>query len=214
MFAKAHRESRALAVHPRAPISNHRGRVTFTKTFFSSLFNLKTSSPSPDHRHSALQPLKGKMAIHSKWNLGRVVSRFWDVVEQGWYLGFTAFGGPPVHFKIVSSNFQPSSLRFLDTWIQDRHNKTRMEISQTSEEHADLHSSTTNMLTSCTGSMSRWFGILSILTWCILIFTVPRALRRLPGLLRTRQHENVLLSSPDSLRLPSCCSGAVDLVVS
>jgi hypothetical protein len=27
--------------------------------------------------------------------------RAWDVVAQGWYLGFTAFGGPPVHFKIV-----------------------------------------------------------------------------------------------------------------
>jgi hypothetical protein len=25
-----------------------------------------------------------------------------DVVAQNWYLGFTAFGGPPVHFKIVS----------------------------------------------------------------------------------------------------------------
>lgn len=27
--------------------------------------------------------------------------KLWDVVRQSWALGFTAFGGPPVHFKIV-----------------------------------------------------------------------------------------------------------------
>jgi len=31
-----------------------------------------------------------------------MAKQVWDVIEQGWYLGFTAFGGPPVHFKIVS----------------------------------------------------------------------------------------------------------------
>jgi hypothetical protein len=46
------------------------------------------------------------MAIaSSKRRLGRVVKQLWEVVEQGWYLGFTAFGGPPVHFKIVSCSF-------------------------------------------------------------------------------------------------------------
>ncbi|KAI0541973.1 hypothetical protein GGR58DRAFT_367910 [Xylaria digitata] len=32
--------------------------------------------------------------------LGR---RAWRVVEANWLLGFTAFGGPPVHFKVNSS---------------------------------------------------------------------------------------------------------------
>ena len=25
-----------------------------------------------------------------------------NTVKENWYLGFTSFGGPPVHFKIVS----------------------------------------------------------------------------------------------------------------
>ena len=26
-----------------------------------------------------------------------------NTVKENWYLGFTSFGGPPVHFKIVSN---------------------------------------------------------------------------------------------------------------
>jgi len=26
----------------------------------------------------------------------------WKILQVNWHLGFTAFGGPPVHFKIVS----------------------------------------------------------------------------------------------------------------
>ncbi len=32
------------------------------------------------------------------WNLS---PRFWNTVKANWHQGFTAFGGPPVHFKIV-----------------------------------------------------------------------------------------------------------------
>jgi hypothetical protein len=28
--------------------------------------------------------------------------RAWQTVKVNWHLGITAFGGPPVHFKIVS----------------------------------------------------------------------------------------------------------------
>ena len=42
------------------------------------------------------------MAIR-KWPPGQLATQLWEVVEQGWYLGFTSFGGPPVHFKIVST---------------------------------------------------------------------------------------------------------------
>lgn len=43
------------------------------------------------------------MAIYSyKWAPSRLAKQLWEVVEQGWYLGFTAFGGPAVHFKIVT----------------------------------------------------------------------------------------------------------------
>ncbi|KUJ15141.1 chromate ion transporter [Mollisia scopiformis] len=45
------------------------------------------------------------MAITSKWNPSRVAKSVWEVLEQGWYLGFTAFGGPPVHFKIFHDKY-------------------------------------------------------------------------------------------------------------
>ncbi|KAK0385318.1 hypothetical protein NLU13_7794 [Sarocladium strictum] len=32
-------------------------------------------------------------------------SRLWDTVRHNWHLGFTAFGGPPVHFKILYDKF-------------------------------------------------------------------------------------------------------------
>ncbi|KAK0113347.1 hypothetical protein ONS95_013601 [Cadophora gregata] len=44
------------------------------------------------------------MAIR-KWHPGQLGKRLWEVVEQGWYLGFTAFGGPPVHFKIFHDKY-------------------------------------------------------------------------------------------------------------
>lgn len=31
--------------------------------------------------------------------------RVWKILQVNWHLGFTAFGGPPVHFKIVSNVF-------------------------------------------------------------------------------------------------------------
>jgi len=46
------------------------------------------------------------MAISSlRWAPRRIATQFWEVVEQGWYLGFTAFGGPPVHFKIFHDKY-------------------------------------------------------------------------------------------------------------
>ena len=53
------------------------------------------------------------MAISSRWSLVRAGNSLWDVISQGWYLGFTAFGGPPVHFKIVRiSLFLSMLMRF------------------------------------------------------------------------------------------------------
>lgn len=39
------------------------------------------------------------MAIRQRFP---VVENFRNTVRQCWHLGVTAFGGPPVHFKIVS----------------------------------------------------------------------------------------------------------------
>ncbi|EJT74751.1 chromate ion transporter [Gaeumannomyces tritici R3-111a-1] len=37
--------------------------------------------------------------------LDRLDERLWNTVWQNWYLGFTSFGGPPVHFKIFYDKF-------------------------------------------------------------------------------------------------------------
>lgn len=44
------------------------------------------------------------MAIYS-WQdaLLPAAGRAWEVLKVNWHLGFTSFGGPPVHFKIVCS---------------------------------------------------------------------------------------------------------------
>lgn len=44
------------------------------------------------------------MAIRPGWEdrLQRVKDGVWNTVRQNWHLGVTSFGGPPVHFKIVS----------------------------------------------------------------------------------------------------------------
>ncbi|KAI5459476.1 chromate transporter-domain-containing protein [Mariannaea sp. PMI_226] len=34
-----------------------------------------------------------------------VRGRFWNTIRENWYLGFTSFGGPPVHFKIFHDKF-------------------------------------------------------------------------------------------------------------
>ena len=37
--------------------------------------------------------------------LDRLNERLWNTVRHNWYLGFTSFGGPPVHFKIFHDKF-------------------------------------------------------------------------------------------------------------
>ena len=40
-------------------------------------------------------------------NTANLAERFWNIIRENWYLGFTSFGGPPVHFKIVSGTYCP-----------------------------------------------------------------------------------------------------------
>lgn len=46
----------------------------------------------------------GISSIWPNWHPGNIGTRFWNTVKANWYLGFYAFGGPPVHFKIVSED--------------------------------------------------------------------------------------------------------------
>lgn len=37
--------------------------------------------------------------------MGNIGERLWNTTRESWYLGFTSFGGPPVHFKIFREKF-------------------------------------------------------------------------------------------------------------
>lgn len=50
------------------------------------------------------------MAIQSRrgwgsWQHAGLKAKLWNTISNNYYLGFTSFGGPPVHFKIVSDSF-------------------------------------------------------------------------------------------------------------
>ena len=40
-------------------------------------------------------------------NTVNLSGRIWSTIRENWYLGFTSFGGPPVHFKMVSDPTAP-----------------------------------------------------------------------------------------------------------
>lgn len=58
---------------------------------------------------SSLRELNRTWRSHVGANPGRaeepLFGRLSEVVRHTWYLGFTAFGGPPVHFQIFHARF-------------------------------------------------------------------------------------------------------------
>lgn len=50
-------------------------------------------------------------------NQKNVLFRLADTLHRTWYLGFTSFGGPPVHYAIIHRKFvdkQPGSAAWID----------------------------------------------------------------------------------------------------
>ncbi|EWY79357.1 hypothetical protein FOYG_17490 [Fusarium oxysporum NRRL 32931] len=41
----------------------------------------------------------------ARLNTANLGERLWNIIRENWYLGFTSFGGPPVHFKIFHDKF-------------------------------------------------------------------------------------------------------------
>jgi len=56
-----------------------------------------------------------------------ILQRAWETLSVNWMLGFTAFGGPPVHFKIVRHNtafppkhtYLPTYLTIFHEWMSE-----------------------------------------------------------------------------------------------
>lgn len=52
-------------------------------------------------------------------NTGNLTARLGDVLARTWDLGFTAFGGPPVHFQIAHRRFVEGT-HGRAPWIDER----------------------------------------------------------------------------------------------
>ncbi|KAK8872407.1 chromate ion transporter [Apiospora arundinis] len=50
-----------------------------------------------------------------RWHTTDLAARCWNTIRENWYLGFTSFGGPPVHFKIFHDKFVDKIL-----WIDEQ----------------------------------------------------------------------------------------------
>lgn len=53
-------------------------------------------------------------------NTGKLLLRLWEVVVNFWDLGFTAFGGPPVHFQILRARFVDEGTSGRVPWIDEQ----------------------------------------------------------------------------------------------
>lgn len=53
-------------------------------------------------------------------NTSKLLLRFWEVVVNFWDLGFTAFGGPPVHFQILRRRFVDEEENGRIPWIDEQ----------------------------------------------------------------------------------------------
>ncbi|KAK0727543.1 hypothetical protein B0T26DRAFT_694901 [Lasiosphaeria miniovina] len=68
------------------------------------------------------------MALTSKMGsttLRATALRAWKVLRVNWHLGVTAFGGPPVHFKIFNEKFVQKT-----KWIDEQVFQELFSISQ------------------------------------------------------------------------------------
>lgn len=68
-------------------------------------------------RTASPEPITGKLG----WRLAEVTARMWD-------LGFTAFGGPPVHFQILHRRFVVGEGHFGAKWIDEQTVSARSEV--------------------------------------------------------------------------------------
>lgn len=132
-----------------------------------------------------------------QWNTGRIGERLRNAVKQGWHLGFTAFGRPPVHFTIVRRCRSGDDLQGVGL-------------------RANIQNSTIDMSTSWDGSMSRLSRRIprSAPERCRCdVQLVSGALRRQSGILGLRDYEDVLLLESDSYRVPisNCCSARMEV---
>lgn len=60
---------------------------------------------------SFFQPVLQKVAYHLNMDPTKIAGPLREMVFRNWYLGFTSFGGPAVHFQIASIAFVSDGLQ-------------------------------------------------------------------------------------------------------
>lgn len=89
------------------------------------------------------------MGVQSQWEdtLGRVGERAMTTLKANWHMGVSAFGGPPVHFKIVRKVQIMRALTKIGGLLRitDRANAwgPRMIVSRQVHEEAEMDRRTT-----------------------------------------------------------------------
>lgn len=68
--------------------------------------------------HSTLQDYQRDKTHDCKPNIDDLWFRLADVLSRVWDLGFTAFGGPPVHFQILHRRFVDS--KKYAAWVNEQ----------------------------------------------------------------------------------------------
>jgi hypothetical protein len=81
------------------------GRLQLSMSLLSNVRAIRAYSRDSDNAYTA--------------NTGKFVARMGDVLARTWDLGFTAFGGPPVHFQIMHRRFVEGT-HGRTPWIDER----------------------------------------------------------------------------------------------
>ncbi|EXK23409.1 hypothetical protein FOMG_19812, partial [Fusarium oxysporum f. sp. melonis 26406] len=59
--------------------------------------------------------VRSRMAWRS-WRPVNLKAKFWNTISTNYHLGFTSFGGPPVHFRIFRDKFV-DKLQWIDNQV-------------------------------------------------------------------------------------------------
>lgn len=96
--------------------------------------------PTRSRLASSLRALNRKWRSHAEATgpgrrKDRMLGRLSETIRHTWYLGFTSFGGPPVHFQIFHTRFVEQ-----EKWVDEQTVHICLAEDSYSEKLIDTHS--------------------------------------------------------------------------
>ena len=137
-------------------------------------------------------------------NNEKLLSRFLDVFSRTWDLGFTAFGGPPVHFRILYQRFVDGEGK--TPWIDEQTVRLIYIYICLSDTSLVLYFYFAILLStfSLRVKEENWINILIVLRPPAV---VPRTFRDMSSPTGSRQHQDAILHYPDPRWIRTCPAG-------